>query len=395
MLPKKVWPLTSILDVIEMGKNLFELFTEIIEKEQYSYYSYGLLVKKAIDELLDDKKSCDSFVNDFFVAGSKQNFFGPEDVLRSQHLVSTYLFGIIFARNTNLESCIEKAFELNNNTSGNYSFLYYWFITSLYHDQSFFQEKEIRKIDFRYFYELINSKAFYFGNEMEYWSYPGQYSPETYLRYFYFIRTERESLEHGFVGGLTLFERSKKNFTQNFKKSFFENKDIDKKDFVRNGLHWTEKHLEIFRRIAFSIMDHNIWRQENQKLIRKYGLEETYSQNKNRIDPESKPLTFLLCLVDTLDPYKLFENEKQIKPNLTLKQFLMDIEISFNEERLKFIIKNGGTSKVYKSFFERILKTNNWLKVKVVDHQSGNDVGVEIYWGSAALGLFDEDFWLS
>jgi hypothetical protein len=118
-------------------------------------------------------------------------------------------------------------------------------------------------------------------------------------------------VNHGILGGELLFSTLMKAYRHNYDLnllktlnnspliSFNEFSDYDK------GLIWEEKLIDVYRKLADIVMNHNIWsvpRDENSEIrYREYGLEKLKYFNK-QIGLE-EALLFITCLVDTIDPY--------------------------------------------------------------------------------------------
>ena len=99
--------------------------------------------------------------------------------------------------------------------------------------------------------------------------------------------------------------REKKRYDRNVNIEEFTIRNILDKD-LRVGLDQTI----LFSYIADCIIKHNIWKAEDdtEEIYRQYGLEYLIGDAFEKINFHKNPLLFVLCVSDTLEPYKNFHS---------------------------------------------------------------------------------------
>ncbi|MDO5381398.1 MAG: hypothetical protein Q4F06_01580 [Eubacteriales bacterium] len=123
-------------------------------------------------------------------------------------------------------------------------------------------------------------------------------------------------MDHGLVGADEFYSRMYVNYIKEYRlvaknKLYRENFH----DFYNeNGLHFCSEQFKIFAYIADCIASHNIFKAEDNEacknIYRDYSLECLLPDEYNLISYQDNPLLFILCVADTIEPSKRFNNYK-------------------------------------------------------------------------------------
>lgn len=124
-----------------------------------------------------------------------------------------------------------------------------------------------------------------------------------------------QCVDHGIAGGVVFYDLIIKNYLHEFREKKRCDRNINIEEFtIRNIL---DKDLRVgldqtilFSYIADCIIKHNIWKAEDdtEELYRQYGLEYLIGDAFEKINFHKNPLLFVLCISDTLEPYKNFHS---------------------------------------------------------------------------------------
>lgn len=308
-------------------------------------------------------RECCAFIEKHFTAGCKNealNFSFKEDYRTSNrviHMTSLYLLGLKLK--VLLEGSIHDEFDTN--ISGDkewYDFKYTWFLTCLYHDTASCIEES--NIDFECLPNIEMSPyttpvrkndpglsiAFRGSNDL--------------ARNYYEYRKSCSSVDHGIVGGYLLFDKLVCNF-----KNTIQNCNWDSGFMVKKGVLWRAEHIDHFRYIADAIICHNMWTvQETDtkgvEKYKKYHLDDLIIKNDDdKISLKKYSLQFMLCLIDTIEPVKRFE---QLSAREVLEN--VSIELSGSRIRIAWTEKIRQQSEFWK-WMENISTVKDWMQVDV------------------------------
>jgi hypothetical protein len=234
-------------------------------------------------------------------------------------------------------------------------FPFLWFLTCLFHD--FGYEYEINK---KYFSKIdgITSLKKYFRIRHHLLDQNISYLPKDLIRsipiYYQYKIASRMEIDHGIVAGLCLYDKLVKN--RLLKKSRRQKNNDD--------LLWDDCLDEQYALAGGTIATHNIWFPDtkSKSTYIKYGLTDLI--NRHPITPSEAPLLFLLGLVDTIDPVKLF-GSKHKKDSDVLKSVLIDFYK--NEIRLSI---DSRARLPFNKLRKRCKDLEPWLAVNVFDRDS-------------------------
>ena len=270
------------------------------------------------------KQKCNQFIRDHFTRGCKKGAFAITDSYKKkylssgkqQHTVSLYLLGLAFS--PSFERLIRNKLQEFFNLGEWYRFKYSWFLTCLYHDITSCVEKNAR---FDYDIEKIRQRKL-FGQADQHKGIL-RFPVDTYYNYMIY-RQKAGATEHGIVAGIELFERLYQSFAKNTAK---HNWDCNP-NYYQVNLILRREHIPHFAYIADAICCHNIWlaSKNNKELCQKY--EEASLDNLvvrsdlDKLSLAEYPLQFMLCLLDTIEPIKRFEN---LAPDVVLKNIFLEL----------------------------------------------------------------------
>ena len=190
---------------------------------------------------------------------------------------------------------------------------------------------------------------------------PFRFSPELIENYFYY-RACHGKCEHGIIAGYLFFDGFVKNFLKKTKDCFNRCGSMN-----RYGLNWNIGHLTFAAYAADAIICHNIWlggKTEKEEYTQ-YGLTPlVYTAHpENKLSVEEFPLQFMLCLLDTIEPIKRFED------TLSPREILQGIKLDSTADDEIVISWDAGIAqqKGFKRWKKGIVDTKKWMCVRVAD----------------------------
>lgn len=274
------------------------IYSSVLKSKRWNYYN------QEFEELIiSDTNSCDKFIRSYmnYAGKSKTVLLGGIDYLKEQcpqrltHIVSTFLLGIWFYRNSvsvikkfirkelNSLSCFQ-----NNMCNVDLQFAYVWFMATLYHDLGYKAENALNG-------ESLPSYAI---GELTRLSVPSFYK-DVFNDYYNY----RNKKEHGIYAGFQ-FDKDICNIRR------FQ-------EHTNSELNWNENLEELYHYVAWIILSHNIWMiRDDNKEVEKYkenGLEKLILSSDKydsgqfkeyKIKFDEYPLFTLFCIIDTIEPTK-------------------------------------------------------------------------------------------
>ena len=297
-------------------KSLYEHYQALKE----SYYQITIDTETMFDGF-SGREHCRTFIDEHFTKGNKLRVFSiPESYIQTyrvygkhQHSVSLYLLGLLFKNTftTQLEKSMQELFDVKEW----YQYEYTWYLTCLYHDVTSVIEKNKT---FAYRADIVGeSRLFDQDNKLL------RFPKDVYINYALY-RQNCGSAEHGIIAGTELFDRLHESFS---KKTAGHDWSVN--PICRKGnLVWRREHLPHFAYISDAICCHNIWLapKKNEALCRKYqdaDLENLIvHQDADKLSFKDYPLQFMLCLLDTIEPIKRFED---LPPDVVLKNIYLEL----------------------------------------------------------------------
>lgn len=345
--------------------NLKDVYSDVLsDKKKWSYYDNP--PELSIETLYDSEKSLD-FIKEYFDHGKKvsvvQEFVDADRELlkkRSQHIVSTYLLGIVIADTFNM-------YRMDGENKDKYSkedFLYLWFLTCLFHDIAYIYEK--RKCNG---VDIIKHKGISALEEIFKikYTYKGDFSPYTKYQinlYFSEIASRKGHVEHGILGGFLLYDRLKKNYYKIKEITNRAEENRDKDQFIYKGRVFSSDDFLYYEEAAHAIIIHNIWLDTLNLYMRNKNVKYNDSY-KNNLDCKIEikigtdtPIAYILAISDTIEPIKKYNTAK------CLENIYIDCCSCSN--RLKYYnIKDDNYTK------EAIIGLKDWIDIYT---SSENDV---------------------
>jgi len=330
-------------------------------KENWKSY-YDILIEPeklfAINEE-ECNENCKEFIKIQFAAGQKEDVFNLQFAEKYKnegkhaHTISLYLLGLYLAGLFKERICcdvnrkippIDKSIEWYNDTDYKYT----WFMTSLYHDIA----SCIEKSDYKNIHELSCENLF---------SNPkfNRYNKNTVKNYWKYRKHDNKQ-DHGIYGGVLLHEKLN---------DIYGEMTSDKRLPVNeNGLVWREEHLDHYKYVADAIVTHNMWTvsSEDKEAVQKYEhaelMELIIDDEKKKLSITDYPLHFMLCLLDTIEPVKRFNN---LSPYEVLNSISIDI---VKDENGKIEIRWNKTIRQQPQFWDwmkNISTMPEWMNVQV------------------------------
>lgn len=370
------------------GHSLIESYRNLCQSYYYISINTDMLFS---GNSANEKDTCRSFIKQHFDRGSKQEALCiPWDAEYSVcgkhvHTVSLYLLGLTFeqAYNDVLKNTLEKLIPSINEW---YDYKYSWFLTCLFHDEaSSIEHSQIRPHPSDYEKHLP-----YHLGDLDIQHTPFSHIPlkqgitlarfsERLIENYFWYRAENESFEHGIIGGYFLFDRLIKNFSR-------ETAGYDWKqstDYSKNGLHWRLAHLDHFAYICDAITCHNMWTVEGKEkddvlIYKSYGLSPLIVNSaKDKIIFKQYPLQFVLCLLDSIEPVKRFEDipAREVlqlvsilpgKPVADANRYTVNISWSDTLE----------TQRGYDKWIENIINVKTWMNVTIDGNVDNRELAI-------------------
>ena len=356
-------------------KSLFDLYSEI----QESYYKITCNAEKLFTDNSENSQTvCLSFLNRHYESGKKEGLLNNSLIEQYKqhgkhtHSASLYLLGTtllpIFTKK--IDACL-GAFVPNYTSwrKKNRDFQYIWFLPAMYHDfASCIELGTIHANDS----EQHRSLRFHLGDHnIRYSPYrsfpykvdniPFRFSPELIENYFYY-RACHGKCEHGILAGYLFFDGFVKNFLKNTNGCFNNCGSMN-----CYGLNWNIGHLTFAAYAADAIICHNIWlggKTEKEEYTQ-YGLTPlVYTAHpESKLSVEAFPLQFMLCLLDTIEPIKRFED------TLSPQEILQGIKLDYitNNEIVVSWDAIIAQQKGFKRWKKGIVDTKKWMCVRVAD----------------------------
>lgn len=322
----------------------------------------------------DAPENCKKFIQKHFEKGRKHkvlevSFFEKfETDGKHCHTVSLYLIGLLGKKY--LSHCLkQKLNQLMNATW--YNFEYTWFLTCMYHDMvTCIEETKIEK-DSQEQNKPLDFHLEKYGIQHTPYNYSPikkdvcltRFSEELIKNYFnYRLNNDKDKpkFDHGIVGGYLLFDKFYKNFIENTKDAEWQPDN----SCYNNGVIWRKEHIDHSAYIADAIICHNIWLSyddSTKATYEEYGLNPLIvgRNGKNKLSIAEYPLQFILCLLDTIEPVKRFQ---ELNPQDVLK--LINVEFQDNGLKIEWD-PELEKQKQFEYWKNGIIELGLWMHVEV------------------------------
>lgn len=351
-----------------MFTSVWQEYKEYFKKND-SYYE----IKVDIDKIFNNN-SAKIFIDEHFQKGQKsqalETAFCEEYEKHGKHVhtVSLYLMGLYLQHL--FDNDTKKALSKIINDISWYDFRYVWYLTALYHDVASCAEQKsvIMRSDNRtpkrslnaylkksdrtysiYNHTLCNGKKF-----------KPRFKQSLIYRYFSY-RAANFNIDHGIIGGILLFNKLTEKHNEILK---------DQDSLYDRSLIWKKEHIDLFAYIADAIICHNIWLNGDANTYRGYGLEELLvdrNTNALKLSLSDYPLQFFLCLLDTIEPVKKFQD-------MSAEKVLSSIYIECSErisenEKTEIKIRWKREMQEHPNFLNwitSIKNMENWMDIDIV-----------------------------
>lgn len=312
---------------------------ESLRQSDWDYYQ-GFPRKEFIIPFLTDGNHS-NFIRQFFKHAGKQQTINLIDIQDSEiskanHINSIFFLGILIANKLEYE---KKYFDETINEKYR-AFPFLWFLTSLGHDFGVKYEKDKKILtsilDIETLKNEFNIKKCLLKQRV---SYINKTLFSHVRQYFMYRRFKSNRIDHGILAGLYFYDKLIKN---------------------RRRKKWNKCLDKYYALVSATIATHNIWIPNDKTACAyiKFGMKSLV--NFKPITSKKSPLLYLLSIVDTIDPIKLYTNAFNDNDNDILENLLFDFK---ND---KIIIQNKHNSKLD---FSKLLKKadgfEGWLDVEV------------------------------
>lgn len=323
--------------------NLFE-----IVRNNYRFY-YGTKY--------NDDKSCSDFIADFIERSGKRKislfdaikYIEKKYAFRLNHIVNVFLLGIYLYYDcmiirTSIDDEL-KHFNEQNKTE-RYEFDFIWFLICLFHDLGYKKEEDSKKMLAIYLNnEIVKLKQ---SNLGEITGVPTLY--KDILNYLDYRKERFACIDHGIYAGRVLYN------------GLCDIRREHENDDNHSNLSWSVDLENVYNYAAWIISAHNIFFAKSsfdKKLYKKYKLDKLIIEpDEYPISLNAYPMFYLFCLVDSLEPIKVFRD----------KELLRSLFLTISDKELK--IRSEIRCGCHSSYFDKVKSLNDWLTPVKLDDRT-------------------------
>ena len=207
-----------------------------------------------------------------------------------------------------------------------------------------------------------------------------------YLHYRLCGCLHNQCVDHGIAGGVVFYDLIIKNYLHEYreKKKRDSNADIEEftiRNILANDLRVGLDQTVMFSYVADCIIKHNIWKADSgtEEIYRQYGLDYLIGDAYEKNNFHKNPLLFILCMSDTLEPYKIFHRNMfgssmdefgYHKDNA--KQIFEKYDIAVEKDRIIVTVPLDWSN----SFKGKLDDMMKWLDIRYTDN--GQEFVIEI-----------------
>lgn len=162
-----------------------------------------------------------------------------------------------------------------------------------------------------------------------------RYTSADTIRYFNYCINVWGKIDHGITGGFLFYDRMVKNYVSAYFSALKESPALQIgaasfRNFTYMGKHFCIEQLPAFLHIAGCIAAHNIWKQseDQREEYERYLLDVLLAENYKNITFEEDPLLYILALTDTLEPTKIYNQQKEYQ-GLTAREVANAIYVDY------------------------------------------------------------------
>lgn len=302
-------------------------------------------------------------------------------VSRPSHVLNVYLLGKkMFSRFFNHNTLIP----VERSESNYVNFNLIWELISLFHDYGYcFQnDKNMEEYNPNKVYEKFNCEIIpYLQKDIDFYS--KTYHPIDYSDYYGFVYQNRynhkycgyksnvkgnpdEICDHGVLGAIKMYET------------------------IINGEYFLKrKYSDETLMIAFyTIAQHNIYKLSTRQ-IKSYNGFTNPNHFKNgiyKIDGRTDYLSYLLCLIDSIEPikklYNFFDSDLALKESHEIEKVLNAFVIKTDDKGTIIIdyslLENCSTHFDFNSWLNGVLSMKDFLNIKVKNNQNRKEIKIKV-----------------
>ena len=137
--------------------------------------------------------------------------------------------------------------------------------------------------------------------------------------------------------------------------------------FEWSGKHFCIEQIPVFAHIADCVISHNVWK-ANDASETEYlecGLEALVGERFKKIEFQENPLLFILAVVDTIEPYKIYSSKAADRDAVRIWKSI-DISFTNNTLTLSSRYKCRPITKIY----ERAKGLEAWVDIERIELSS-------------------------
>lgn len=276
-----------------------------------------------------------------------KNMFDKKHLGRVEHTNSVFFLGSLLYSRLQLDDKIGKRLDKRN-------FLFIWFLTALAHDFGYKFENnfDLYKTDINSSTTLktyFKIEHFILGAQLEEKNKVVKLYDQ--IEKYFEYRLAKCRLDHGIISGVVLFDSLVKHRC--------------KMELIDREYNWEPSLEKDYASACLAICMHNIWNIDKEEQ-QKNGLD---FSGIFPISFQDFPLLFILGVIDTIDPVKVFECKNT-------EDILTDILIDVSSQNEIILKKRDGSSLNFQRLIDKANGLTNWLAVKVC--HSANELKIEI-----------------
>lgn len=341
--------------------NFCDIFLEVRSNPKWWNY-YGLDLGKIKSDIGTINYA--DFISKFIkISGKSDNLLydaidGLSGTVRPNHIVNTFFLGVyLYNKNNRFKDQIDIAtngFEsafINHNPEERFQFI--WFLICLFHDLGYKKEEDSKKMLAIYLNnEIVKLKQ---SNLGEITGVPTLY--KDILNYLDYRKERFACIDHGVYAGKILYRDLCKILNQ--KLSGQRQRIVNTED---GQLYFCDELKEVYNYAAWIISAHNIFfakSSSDKKLYKKYKLDKLIIKpDEYPISLNAYPMFYLFCLVDSLEPIKVFRD----------KELLRSLFLTISDKKLK--IRSEIKCGCHSSYFDKVKSLNDWLTPVKLDDRT-------------------------
>jgi hypothetical protein len=326
-------------------KSIKQHINELNQSDWDYYYDFSSVV---LTNPFDNHVTHSDFIKSYFKRSGKSIVLDliditDNEIFKAEHTNSIFFLGILLFKNTE----IDKEYFKDYNSDSYKEFPFIWFLTCLFHDFGMKQESSKELLS-----NIIDIETLKKNYKIRYCFLEKNISGIDKLlfnhirQYFLYRRLHHKKIDHGILAGLYFYDRLVKNRILKQKKN-------------TDGLFWGKELEKQYALVASAISIHNMWFPNDKSACEYIKFEMKGLINAKPISLKKSPLLYLLGIVDTIDPIKIFGDKHSVD------EIIENLNIEFNTNEL--IIENNETSSLdFKYIIDKSENFKDWLDVDLI-----------------------------